>query len=84
MITALVTVSPRWRSAVSFIFFSTAALICEGAFLSPCTSTQASPLSARTILYGTMSTSFFTTGSSNRRPISRLTANTVLVGLVTA
>ena len=84
VITALVTVSPRWRSAVSFIFLSTAALIWEGAFFSPRTSTQASPLSARTILYGTMSTSLRTTGSSNRRPISRLTAKTVFSGLVTA
>ena len=40
---------------------STRAEISGGAIFLPCTSTQASPLSALTILYGTMSTSFCTT-----------------------
>src|SRR5438477_390810 len=48
----------------------------------PCT--QASPLPARTILYGTMPMSFWVMGSSNRRPISRLMAKKVYSGLVTA
>ena len=37
-------------------------------------STQASPLSASTILYGTMPMSFCTSASANLRPIRRLTA----------
>src|SRR5688572_22325435 len=36
------------------------------------------------MVYGTSSVSFLVTGSSKRRPIRRLTAKTVLSGLVTA
>ena len=44
----------------------------------------ASPLSAPVIVYGTILMSRWTTSSLKRRPISRLTANKVLVGFVTA
>src|SRR5437588_12553361 len=60
------------------------ALIWEGAYFLPRLSTQASPLSPVIILYGTRSISFFTIGSVNRRPISRLIAKNVFSGLVTA
>src|SRR5207249_176405 len=60
------------------------ALICEGAYLLPRLSTQASPLSPEMILYGTRSMSFFTIGSVKRRPIKRLIAKNVFSGLVTA
>ncbi len=82
--TASVTDSPRYSSAVLRIFFSTSAETCGGASFSPFTSIQASPLSAGTILYGTIAMSFCTTGSVNLRPIRRFTANRVLLGLVTA
>src|SRR5436190_11519576 len=60
------------------------ALIWEGAYFLPRLSTQASPLSPGMILYGTRSTSLFTTGSVKRRPIRRLIAKNVFSGLVTA
>src|SRR3954449_791440 len=60
------------------------ALICEGAYFLPRLSTQASPLSPGTILYGTRSMSRLTIGSSKRRPTSRLIAKNVFSGLVTA
>src|SRR4051812_21538893 len=60
------------------------ALICDGAYFLPRLSTQASPLSPGTILYGTRSLSLLTIGSSMRRPISRLIAKNVFSGLVTA
>src|SRR6516225_6192265 len=84
VITASVTVSPRYASAVSFIFCRMKALICEGAYFFPRPSTQASPLSPVMILYGTRSVSFLTIGSVKRRPISRLMAKNVFSGLVTA
>src|SRR6218665_1073910 len=55
-----------------------------GEYFSPEASTQASPLSALTILKGTRFLSLATTPSSKRRPIRRLTANRVPSGLVTA
>src|SRR6218665_507763 len=55
-----------------------------GEYFSPEASTQASPLSALTILKGTRFLSLATTPSSKRRPIRRLTANSVPSGLVTA
>src|SRR6516164_164545 len=60
------------------------ALIWDGAYFLPRLSTQASPLSPVTILYGTRSMSFFTIGSVKRRPIRRLIAKNVFSGLVTA
>ena len=47
--TAFSTFSPRNDSAVSFIFCRTKAEICEGEYFLPSASTQASPLSARTM-----------------------------------
>ena len=58
VMTASETVSPRYSSAVFFIFFSTSAEICGGASFSPFTSIHASPFLAAMILYGTMSMSF--------------------------
>ena len=84
MITASVTGSPKKSSAVFFIFFNTSAEICGGASLSPFTFTHASPLSALVISNGIMSISRFTSASSKRRPIKRLIANKVFLGLVTA
>src|ERR1700687_1146234 len=82
--TAWVTGSPRYASAVSFIFCRMKALIWEGAYFLPRLSTQASPLSPGMILYGTRSMSRLTSGSSKRRPTSRLIAKNVFSGLVTA
>src|SRR3984957_20570453 len=62
----------------------TRAEISCGAIFLPCTSTQASPLSAFAILYGIIFTSRCTTSSSNLRPMRRLMANKVLCGFVTA
>src|SRR3954471_818317 len=59
------------------------ALICEGAYFLPRLSTQASPLSPGTILYGTRSMSLLTIGSCMRRPISRLIAENLSPGLAT-
>src|SRR6185437_9443112 len=74
----------RWASAVSFIFCRMKAETSDGAnFLESRPATQASPLSAFTILYGTMPMSFWVIGSSNRRPIRRLIAKNVYSGLVT-
>src|SRR4029077_6132195 len=63
---------------------STRAEISGGAIFLPCTSTQASPLSALTILYGTILMSRRTTSSSYLRPMRRLMAKSVFWGLVTA
>ncbi len=73
--TASVTGSPRKSSAVFFIFISTFAEISGGGIFLPSeVSTQASPLSCATILYGTMPMSFCTSASVNLRPIRRFTA----------
>jgi hypothetical protein len=48
--TASVTFSPRYASAVSFILVRMKALIWLGLYFLPRASTQASPLSPRTIL----------------------------------
>ena len=63
---------------------STRAEISGGASFFTLASTQASPLSALAIVYGTILMSRCTTSSSNRRPISRFMAYRVLVGFVTA
>jgi len=82
--TASETSVPRYSSAVCFIFINTRAATSGGAMLLPAASTQASPLSALMILYGTLSMSFCTASSWKRRPINRLTAYSVFCGLVTA
>jgi hypothetical protein len=48
--TASVNGPPRWSSAVCFIFWSTHAETSAGLYFFPRISTQASPLSAFTIL----------------------------------
>ena len=58
--------------------------ISAGLYFLPRISTQASPLSALTILYGRIFIAFWTSGSSKRRPISRLMAKMVFSGLVIA
>ncbi|CFP64314.1 Uncharacterised protein [Bordetella pertussis] len=63
---------------------STSADTWGGASFLPRTSTHASPLSALTIEYGIRSMSFWTAFSSNLRPIRRLTAYRVFLGLATA
>src|SRR5215831_5038559 len=55
-----------------------------GLYFFPRTSTQASPLSPLTILYGAIFMVFCTSGSSKRRPMRRLTAKMVFSGLVMA
>mmetsp|Transcript_7794 Transcript_7794/g.23862 ORF Transcript_7794/g.23862 Transcript_7794/m.23862 type:complete len:253 (-) Transcript_7794:71-829(-) len=82
--TACVTLPPRCFSAVSFILPSTKAPTCEGEYFSPRASSHASPLSALTTLYGTVSISRCVCSSSNVRPMRRLVAKSVPVGLVTA
>src|SRR5579872_1576310 len=57
--------------------------ICEGENCLPSEATQASPLPARMILYGTSPISFLVMGSSKVRPIRRLIAKKVRSGLVT-
>ena len=84
VITAFSTFSPKYLSASSFSLVKMKAEIWEGEYFSPEASTHASPLSALTILYGTISTSFWTVGSSNDLPINLLMANRVFSGLVTA
>src|SRR6266702_3346198 len=58
--------------------------ISGGLYCLPCTSTQTSPLPARTTLYGTSRLSRSTSGSSNLRPMKRLMEKTVFSGCVTA
>src|SRR5438128_9720112 len=58
--------------------------ISGGLYCFPCISTQASPLLARTTLYGTIRLSRSTSGSSYLRPMKRLMEKTVFSGLVTA
>ncbi len=84
MITASVTGSPRYSSAVCFILLSTIAEISAGAYSLPSTSILASPSLPSTILNGAVSRIFFTSGSLYLRPMSRLMAYRVRVGLVIA
>lgn len=58
--------------------------IWEGLYFWPLASTQASPLLWGTILNGTASMSFLTSGSLNLRPINLLVANSVFSGFTTA
>ena len=82
--TASFTSCPKYFSAVSFIFWSIKAEICEGEYFCPLASIQASPFSELIILNGADSISFFTVGSSKFLPINLLTAKIVFSGLVTA
>ena len=84
MITACVTVSPKKASASSFNLRNTKLEIWLGENSSPCTFTQASPFFAPISSNGTRSAKSLVDLSLNRRPISRLIANKVFSGLVTA
>mmetsp|Transcript_14331 Transcript_14331/g.38371 ORF Transcript_14331/g.38371 Transcript_14331/m.38371 type:complete len:527 (-) Transcript_14331:71-1651(-) len=84
VMTAFVMFSPVNPSAVSFIFCSTNAPTCDGEYCFPAASTQTSPLSARTSLYGMFLMSSCVFSSVHRRPISRFVANSVFSGFVTA
>jgi hypothetical protein len=75
VMTASVTVSPRYASAVFFIFSRMRAeTSCADSFLPSLVETQASPLSCSMIAYGTSPRSFLTSASPNFRPIRRFTA----------
>src|SRR6056297_3576106 len=69
--TACVTSSPRYDSAVSFILPRMKAEICEGLYFSPRASTQASPLPPSMTLNGMFFLSLARSLSSTRRPIRR-------------
>ena len=84
MITAWVTVSPKKDSASSFSFRSTKLEIWLGEYSSPCTFTHASPFFAPISSKGTKSAKSLVDLSLKRRPISRLIANNVFSGFVTA
>ena len=84
VITACFTSEPKYFSAVSFIFCSVKAEICDGEYFCPFASIHASPLSELTILKGAVSTSFLTVGSSKFLPINLLTENILFSGFVTA
>ena len=84
MTTASVTASPRYSSAVCFILPRIMAEISAAEYFLPSTSTMASPPGPSTMVNGLISTDFFTSASVNLRPMRRLMANRVLVGLVTA
>ena len=58
--------------------------ISAAVYFVPATSTTASPPAPSTMAKGLTPMDFLTSGSVNFRPISRLMANSVLVGLVTA
>ena len=74
---ACLTVFPRYPSAVSFIFPTTNAPICDGEYFCPRASSQASPLVCLVILNGTLLMSFWTSASVYFRPMSRLVAKKV-------
>src|SRR6056297_2185343 len=82
--TACVTSSPRYDSAVSFILPRMKAEIWLGLYFSPLASTQASPLPPSMTLNGMFFLSLARSASSARRPIRRLTPKIVFSGLVTA
>src|SRR5258708_23225784 len=84
VITASVTVSPRYDSASDLSFCRIIALISGGLYCLPPASTQASPLAARTTLKGTRRRARSTSGSSYLRPIKRLIEKTVFSAFVMA
>src|SRR4030042_2961771 len=84
VMTAWVTVSPRYASASVFNFARIMAEISGGEYSLPSNTTRMSPLGALATLYGTRDNAFFTSGSSNLRPMKRLIEKTVFSGLTTA
>ena len=82
--TAWVTSSPKYDSAVSFILPRMKAEIWEGEYFSPLASTHASPLPPSMTLNGRFFLSLAKCASSLRRPTRRLTPKIVFSGFVTA
>ena len=81
VMTASVTVSPRYASASCLSFWRIIALISGGAYSLPSALTRTSPFGPLTTSYGTIVISSVT--SSNLRPMKRLIEKIVLVGFVT-
>ena len=82
VMTASVTLSPRYSSASRLSFWRIMAEISGGVYVLPPISTTASPLEPAWTWYGTMVISSDT--SPYLRPMKRLMENTVFSGLVTA
>ncbi|KAE9523578.1 hypothetical protein AGLY_016130 [Aphis glycines] len=85
VITASVTLRPKYASAVSFIFVNTIELISSGAktFRSPLNSTWILGFpQSFTTLNGQCLMSACVFSSSKRRPIKRLASNTVFTGFI--
>src|SRR5262249_11945611 len=80
VMTASLTLSPRYASASAFSFCRIIALISGGAHCLPPASMRTSSFGPFTTLYGTMVISSVT--SSYFRPMKRLTENTVFSGFV--
>ena len=81
VITALVTVSPRYASASVFSFWRIIALISGGAYSLPSAFTRTSSFGPFTTSYGTIFISSET--SSYLRPMKRLIEKIVFCGFVT-
>src|SRR5215813_11986002 len=81
VITASVTVSPRYASASVFSFWRIIAEISGGAYSLPSAFTRTSPFSPSTTSYGTIFISSET--SPNLRPMKRLIEKIVFCGFVT-
>ena len=81
VITASVTVSPRYASASAFSFCRIIALISGGAYSLPSALTRTSPFGPWTTSYGTIFISSVT--SSYLRPMKRLIEKIVFCGFVT-
>jgi hypothetical protein len=72
--TASVTVSPRYDSAISFMRVRTIALTSGGDMSLPATETHASPFGASMILYGLRSVWRLTSSEEYFLPMRRFTA----------
>src|SRR5215207_9198720 len=82
--TAWVTFSPSLASASAFIFCKIMAETSGGLYSLPARVTRMSPLVALLTLYGMCFSAFWTSASSNLRPMKRLTLKIVFSGLVIA
>src|SRR5713101_8343668 len=82
--TAWVIFSPSLASASALSFWRIIAEISGGLYSLPLSTTRTSPLGALATLYGTTLSAFWTSTSSNLRPMKRLTLKMVFSGLVIA
>src|SRR6202022_4119980 len=82
--TAWVIFSPSLDSASAFSFCRIIAETSGGLYSLPFRTTRTSPLDALATLYGTNFRAFWTSASSNLRPMKRLTLKMVFSGLVMA